>query len=56
MVSIDLLDVQALRTKKPRDQNLQVLDELIVYFWKQNPKSSVPAPGLSRASVCTHVK
>lgn len=56
MVSIDLLNVQALRTKKPRNQNLQVLDELIVYFWKQNPTSSVPALHQAGAPVCTHMK
>lgn len=56
MVSIDLLNIQALGTKKPRNQNLQVLDELIVYFWKQNPMSSVPAQLQTSASVHTNMK
>lgn len=56
MVSIDLLNIQALGTKKPRNQNLQVLDELIVYFWKQNPMSSVPAQRQTSASVRTNMK
>lgn len=47
VVSIDLLHIQALRAKKPRNQDLQVLDELIIYFWKQNPGTSAVAQGLS---------
>lgn len=35
-VPVDLFNIQALRTKQPRNEDFQVFDEFIIYFYKQN--------------------
>lgn len=33
-IPVDLFNIQALRTKEPRNQDFQVFDEFVIYFYK----------------------